>query len=176
MLKNWGQWDLFLKERNAFIQEGWIQLIKSVIVRTFQIVQKISISNKRCSFELSIHQRILLILYNNKKCFELQISIWEWLLKDHVTLKTEVMMLKIQFCQRNKLHDKIRASVNNALTQIRFNGTHFINARLMQCVFYVWPVAQPIVGEMEMHSVANLATLQTPLATFFPLKKRPNLI
>ncbi len=27
-----------------------------------------------------------------------------------------------------------------------------------------------------MHSVANLATLQTPLATFFPSKKRPNLI
>ncbi len=30
-----------------------------------------------------------------------------------------------------------------------------------------------MVGEMEMHSVANLATLQTPLATFFPLKKAP---
>ncbi len=29
---------------------------------------------------------------------------------------------------------------------------------------------------MEMHSVANLATLQTPLAIFFPPKKRPNLI
>ncbi len=27
-----------------------------------------------------------------------------------------------------------------------------------------------------MHSVANLATLQTPLATFFPSKKRPNLV
>ncbi len=31
---------------------------------------------------------------------------------------------------------------------------------LTQRVFYVWPVAQPVVGEMEMHSVANLATLQ----------------
>ncbi len=40
----------------------------------------------------------------------------------------------------------------------------------MQCVFSVWPVAQPVVGEMEMHSVANLATLQTALATFFPKK------
>ncbi len=29
---------------------------------------------------------------------------------------------------------------------------------------------------MEMHSVANLSTLQTPLATFFPSKKRPNLV
>ncbi len=27
-----------------------------------------------------------------------------------------------------------------------------------------------------MHSVDNLATLQTPLATFFPSKKRPNLV
>ncbi len=32
-------------------------------------------------------------------------------------------------------------------------------------------VAQTVVGEMEMHSVANLAALQTPLATFFPFKK-----
>ncbi len=60
-------------------------------------------------------------------------------------------------------------NVNNALTQIPFNGTHFINVRLTQRVFSVWPVAQPIVGEMEMHSVTNLATVQqTPLATFFP--------
>ncbi len=62
--------------------------------------------------------------------------------------------------------------VNNALTQIHLNGTNFINTRLTQHMFSVWPVAQPIVGEMEMHSVANLATLQqTPLATFFPSKK-----
>ncbi len=56
--------------------------------------------------------------------------------------------------------------------QIPFNGTNFINAGLTQRVFSVWPMAQPVVGEMEMHSIANLATLQTPLATFFPLKKR----
>ncbi len=37
-------------------------------------------------------------------------------------------------------------------------------------------MAQPVVGEMEVHSVANLATLQTPLGTFFPSKKRPNLV
>jgi len=29
-----------------------------------------------------------------------QISILEWFLKDHVTLKTGVMMLKIQLCQQ----------------------------------------------------------------------------
>ncbi len=50
------------------------------------------------------------------------------------------------------------------LTQIPFNGTNFINTGLTQRIFSVWPV----VGEMEMHSVANLATLQTPLATFSP--------
>ncbi len=37
-------------------------------------------------------------------------------------------------------------------------------------------MAQHLVGEMEKHSIANLATLQTPLATFFPPKKHPNLI
>ncbi len=37
-----------------------------------------------------------------------QIGILEWFLKDHVTLKTGVVMLKIQFCgHRNKLHFKI---------------------------------------------------------------------
>ncbi len=64
----------------------------------------------------------------------------------------------------------------NALMQNNFNGTHFFNARLSQRIFSVWPVAQPVVGEMEMHSVANLATLQTTLATFFPSKKCPNLV
>ncbi len=50
---------------------------------------------------------------------------------------------------------------DNALTQINFNGTNFINP------FSVWPMAQPVFGEMDMHSVANLATLQTPSAIFF---------
>ncbi len=36
--------------------------------------------------------------------------------------------------------------VNNALTEIIFNGTNFINARLTQHVFSVWPVARPVVG------------------------------
>ncbi len=59
--------------------------------------------------------------------------------------------------------------------QIHFNSTNFINVRLTQRAFSVWPVAQPVVGEMEMHSVANLATLQSPLATFFPpLQKAPS--
>ena len=38
--------------------------------------------------------------------------------------------------------------------------------RLTQRVFSVSPEAQPLVGEMEIHSVANLATLQTHLAIF----------
>ncbi len=65
----------------------------------------------------------------------------------------------------------VKVSVNNVLTQIPFNGTNFINVRLTQRVFSVWTLAQPVVGEKEMHSVANVATLQTPLATFFPSKK-----
>ncbi len=65
---------------------------------------------------------------------------------------------------------------NNALKQIHFNGTHFFNARLTQRVFFCLTHGPTVVGEMEMHSVANLATLQTPLETFFPSKKRPNLV
>ncbi len=49
------------------------------------------------------------------------------------------------------------------LTQIHFNGIHFINVWLTQRTYSVWPVAQPIVREMEMHSVANLATFTDPL-------------
>ncbi len=63
--------------------------------------------------------------------------------------------------------------VLSKLTQNNFNGTNFINTQLTQRIFSVWPMAQPIVGEKEMHSVANLATLQTPLLTFFPFKKAP---
>ncbi len=40
------------------------------------------------------------------KLIEQQIIILEWFLKDHVTLKTGVMMLKIQI-HRNKLHFNI---------------------------------------------------------------------
>ncbi len=58
----------------------------------------------------------------------------------------------------------VKINVNNALTQIPFNCTNFINARLTQCLFSAWPVAQPLVGEMERHSVANLATLLTSLS------------
>ncbi len=46
----------------------------------------------------------------------------------------------------------------------------------MQSVYSAWPVARPVVGEIDMHSVVNLATLQTPLAIFFHSKKHPNLI
>ncbi len=32
-------------------------------------------------------------------------------------------------------------------------------------------MVRPVVGEMEMHSVANLATLQTPFSDVFTLQK-----
>ncbi len=49
--------------------------------------------------------------------------------------------------------------------QINFNGTNFISTQLSQRIFSVWPVAQPVVGEIEMHSVANLAT-SDPFSNF----------
>ncbi len=39
-------------------------------------------------------------------------------------------------------------------------------SKLKSLKFSVWPVAQLVVGKKEMHSGANLATLQTPLVTF----------
>ncbi len=64
-------------------------------------------SNKLCSFKLSINQRFQKIKYhvstkiasktivfnidNNKKCF--LSSILEWFLKDHVTLKTNLLWI-----------------------------------------------------------------------------------
>jgi len=47
--------------KNSFIQ-GCIKLIKS----DRHNIAKISISNKCCSFELSIHQRILKMYQNNE--------------------------------------------------------------------------------------------------------------
>ncbi len=60
----------------------------------------------------------------------------------------------------------------NALMQIHFNGTNFFNARLTQRLFSVWPVAQPIVGEMEMQC-CQLSNIADPFSDFFPFKKAP---
>jgi len=77
--------------------------VANVTVNRFIMIQMIIISNKCCSFELSIHQRILKKMHhsfhknwaaqpfnidNNKKLQ--QISILETFLKDHVRLKTGV--------------------------------------------------------------------------------------
>ncbi len=87
---------------------------EKVTVKTFIMLQKISISNKCCSFELSIHLWILKKLnvsrFPQKYCaaqlFSTLIIIrnvsWAanqyiiMISEDHVTLKTGVMMLKIQ--------------------------------------------------------------------------------
>ncbi len=57
----------------------------------------------------NVRTYLFFVLDNNKECFLMQqIGILELYLKDHVTLKTGVIMLKIQFCShRNKLHFKI---------------------------------------------------------------------
>ncbi len=58
--------------------------------------------------------------------------------------------------------------------QIHFIGTNFINAAL----FFFWPVAQPVVGELEMHSVCQLSNFADPFSNFFLLKKasKPYLV
>jgi len=53
------------------------------------MLQKISISNKGCSFELAIHQRILrkciTVSTKNIQLFQQQMIILEGFLMDHVT-------------------------------------------------------------------------------------------
>ncbi len=89
-----------------------------VTIKMFIMLQLIFISNKCCSFELSIHQRIL----KKKNLSQVPAQLVSKLMKiirnaswavnqhiimiseDHVTLKTGVMMLKIQLHHRNKLH------------------------------------------------------------------------
>ncbi len=99
-----------------------------VTVKTFTMLQKILIENKFCSFELSIHQRIL------TKCFHVISSkaaklfsttkiigtvSWAWFLKDHVC-NTEDWSNDADnsaLNHSNKLHFKIY-SIRNKLHQI----------------------------------------------------------
>jgi len=61
-------------------------------------IYSVTSSNKCCYYEICIHQWIMLFL-------EQQISILECFLKDHVTLKTGVMTLKIQLCHHRNPFD-----------------------------------------------------------------------
>ncbi len=58
------------------------------------------------------------------------------------------------------------------VTCIHFNGNNFFNAQLKHRIFSVWPVAQPIVGAMEMHSVATWQHCR-PLKRLFHYKTVP---
>ncbi len=63
----------------------------------------------------------------------------------------------------------------NALMQIYFKGTNFINARLTQSVFSVdpWPNRSWRNGDAQCCQLSNIAD---PFGDFFPSKKQPNLI
>ncbi len=54
--------------------------------------------------------------------------------------------------------------------QIHFNGTNFINAWLTQRILSVLPVAQPVVGEMEMQC-CQFSNSADPFSDFFSLQK-----
>ncbi len=74
---------LFFLEMNILIQQGCIKLTQRDS-KTVITLQKISISNKCCSFELSIHQRILKKIY--------------------ITVSTKIYIDNIQKClQQNRI-------------------------------------------------------------------------
>ncbi len=108
--KAWGKYSFYLficyLLIDTFIQQELIKISK-VTVMIFRMLHKISFSNNCCSSNIPSSNNpeknsILSTLYflssttiynidTNNTCF-LQISILEWFLKDHVTLKTGVMI------------------------------------------------------------------------------------
>jgi len=54
------------------------------------------LSIKKYTHKYKVAQLFSSLINNNEKCFLSSKSAYEWFLKDHVTLKTGVMMLKIQ--------------------------------------------------------------------------------
>ncbi len=99
-------------------EETWWDTLPFKSLGSDSLLFNISISNKCCSFGLSIQQKILKQMHQHPQkiwssrtvffCMDNKIRIrnvsWaanqhsRWYLKDHVTLKTGVMMLKIQRC------------------------------------------------------------------------------
>ncbi len=82
-----------MKEINIFIQQACINQNwqNKQNIYFFQNPEKIVFLQKISSSTMVFN------ICEVKKCFlEQQIGILEWFLKDHVTLKTAVMMLKIQ--------------------------------------------------------------------------------
>ncbi len=86
-------------------------------------------------------------------------------------------ILNLQLESNGNICVYISAVKVNALTQIHFNGTNFINARLTQRIFSVWPVAQHLVGEMEMQC-CQLSNIVDPFSDFVPFKNasKPYLV
>ncbi len=101
-----------------FFSKDAYKLIKRCSIKTFIMLQNISISNKYCSFELSIKeywkkfgkkywaQLFLTLIIIIRDASWVLICILEWFLKDHVTLKTEVWCRKFIFDHRNRLYKK----------------------------------------------------------------------
>jgi len=88
----------FLGKRNHFIQERSIQYIKS-LQRTFisytfwgeSIIDSTKLFSSMTDFNIDDNNTIFIEQ-------QIKLSLLEWFLKDRVTLKTGVMMLKIQLC------------------------------------------------------------------------------
>ncbi len=103
---------LFCFERKLFSENA--TNCSKVTVKTFIWLQKTSISNKRCSFKLSIHKTKCISFYKNiiqHYFLTLIIRYVPWAPNQHFRMTSEgscdseVMMLKIQLCHHmNKLH------------------------------------------------------------------------
>ncbi len=88
---------------NTFIQQVHIKLIKNdfytVLFQINAVLLNFLFTKQSWYTSTNILSSITYFNIDNNNVFiEQQISILEWFLIDHVTLKTGVMMLKIQLC------------------------------------------------------------------------------
>ncbi len=115
--KVWGLPRFSLRKRTLLFTKDALHWSNG-IMKTFIVLQTIYISNKCSSFKLYIHQRgkkCIMIstkilnsttVFNSDKKTEKLLEWLEWFLKDHVTLKTGVMMLKIQLYHHKYIFSK----------------------------------------------------------------------
>ncbi len=127
--KVWGQSFFLFYETTTFVKEGCVQLIH-VLVNTFV----------RKYFYFEQMRFFLTLKWSKKKVSQVQKTIWssttistlitnisEWLMKDHVTLKTGVMMLKIQRCitEINYIWKYIKIGIQYLNLLYDFTKLHF---------------------------------------------------
>jgi len=103
-LSQFDSYALYIKHATVFFFK---KLVRNTVIEQ-RCIKLINLFSNGFPQKLLSSTTVFNIDNNEERFFKQQISILEWFLKDHVTLKARVMMLKIQFWHdRNKWHFKI---------------------------------------------------------------------